>query len=224
MRIGMVIDLEKCIGCRTCAIACKQHNAQPPGNWWNQVNTPGSKVHMTTPDFGVEYYLPVACQHCDKPACEKVCPEGATFKDKDGTILIDFDRCTGCRFCMTACPYGVRQFNWESGKKANKKNQYISNYTFGYPIEHRRDKKLVYTPSRPRGVVEKCSMCVQYRDQGDNPACIKGCTGNARYIGDLDDPNSEVSKLIRDRGGFNLLPEKGTKPKVFYLPPKRKDR
>lgn len=222
MRIGMVIDLEKCIGCRSCAVACKQHNAQPPGNWWNRVFTPGSGYHLTAPIAGMEYFLPVSCQHCDNAPCEKVCPVGATYYSEDRAVLIDFERCIGCRYCMAACPYGVRQFNWESPEKAHKKVEYLNNYSYGYPKKHYKDGRLVYTPLRPKGTAEKCTFCVQYRDAGQSPACVRACTGKARVIGDLDDPDSEVSRLIRDRGGFRLLPEKGTKPKVYYLLPKRK--
>lgn len=96
MRRGWVIDLEKCIGCRSCMISCKQHNGQPPGIWWNRVFTPGSKEHMVAPVKGKEYFLPVTCQHCANPPCVKVCPVDATYKSEDGAVLIDFERCIGC--------------------------------------------------------------------------------------------------------------------------------
>lgn len=223
MKIGMVIDLEKCLGCRSCTVACKQHNAQPPGIWWNRVFTPGSEYHLTLPEIAAGYFLPVSCQHCENAPCEKVCPVKATYSDGNKAVLVDFERCIGCRYCMAACPYGVRQFNWESPQKSHKKVEYVNGYSYGYPKEHRKDGRLVYTPLRPKGVVEKCTFCVQYTDQGLESACVRGCSGKARFIGDLDDPDSVVSKLIRERGGFNLLPEKGTKPKVYYLPPKRRE-
>ena len=119
MKMGMVIDLEKCIGCRSCMVACKQHNAQPPQTWWNRVFTPGSHRHLTPPAKGVEFFLPVHCQHCENAPCEKVCPVGATYHAEDGAVLIDYERCIGCRYCMAACPYGVRQFNWEDPEKAH---------------------------------------------------------------------------------------------------------
>ena len=129
MRVGMVIDLEKCIGCRTCAVVCKAHNAQPPGSWWNRVFTPGSHRHLTPPPHrGTEYFLPVSCQHCDNAPCEKACPVGATYRAEDGAVLVDYERCIGCRYCMAACPYGVRQFNWESGARAHRRGGFAMPY------------------------------------------------------------------------------------------------
>ncbi len=223
MKMGMVIDLEKCIGCRSCMVACKQHNAQPPQTWWNRVFTPGSHRHLTPPALGVEFFLPVHCQHCENAPCEKVCPVGATYHAEDGAVLIDYERCIGCRYCMAACPYGVRQFNWEDPEKAHLRSEYQEKYHYGYPEDHRHEGRLVYTPLRPKGIVEKCTFCAQYRDKGELPACVQGCPGKARFVGDLDDPNSEVSTMIKSRNAFTLLPEKGTKPTVFYLPPKAKE-
>lgn len=222
MRRGWVIDLEKCIGCRSCMVSCKQHNGQPPGTWWNRVFTPGSKEHMVAPEKGKESFLPVTCQHCANPPCVKVCPVDATYKSEDGAVLIDFERCIGCRYCIAACPYGVRQFNWEEPQKALDRVGYNENYAYGYPKEFRKDGRLVYMPVRFKGVTEKCHFCVHYQAEGLEPACVRGCPGKARYVGDLDDPESTVSKLIKDRDGFNLIPEKGTKPSCYYLPPKRK--
>ena len=223
MRRGMVIDLEKCIGCRSCVVACKQHNAQPAGTWWNRVVTPGSDFHAVPPVKGREYVLPIHCQHCQNAPCEKVCPVDATYRIEDGSILVDFERCIGCRYCMAACPYGVRQFNWEDPQKSMQRYEYQNGYTYGYPKDYRLNGRLVYTPRRFKGVVEKCNFCVHYLALGLEPACVRGCPGKARFVGDLDDPNSEVSKMIRDKNGFTLLPEKGTKPNVYYLPPKRKE-
>jgi molybdopterin-containing oxidoreductase family iron-sulfur binding subunit len=234
VRYGMVIDLNRCIGCRSCAVICKIHNSLPPGTWWHRVETVGSREHHVSvgkfPDLS-EVYLPVPCMHCDNPPCVKVCPVGATWKREDGVVLVDFERCIGCRYCMTACPYGVRQFNWEDKEKAIEKGfrtagfdgEYVDGYRHGYPLDHRtKDGRLVYTPERPRGVVEKCTFCVQYIDQGLKPACVRGCPGNARIFGDLDDPNSEISKVLRDKAYIRLLEDVGTEPKVFYILPVRK--
>ena len=223
MKRGMVIDLERCIGCRSCAVACKQHNAQPAGTWWNRVLTPGSEYHGVPPEAGGEHFLPVHCQHCENAPCEKVCPVGATYRDADGTVLVDFERCIGCRYCMAACPYGVRQFNWEDPEKGMQRYGYQEGYSPGVIDDFRLHGRLVYTHVRPKGVVEKCNFCVHYRDRGLEPACVRACPGQARFVGDLDDPDSNVSRMIRDKGGFNILPDKGTRPTVFYLPPKRKE-
>lgn len=223
MKRGMVIDLEKCIGCRSCAVACKQHNAQPAGTWWNRVLTPGSEYHAVTPEKGREYFLPIHCQHCENAPCEKVCPVGATYRDSQGTVLIDFERCIGCRYCMAACPYGVRQFNWEDPKRSMQRYHYQEGYSPGNPRDYRQKGRLVYTQYRAKGTVEKCNFCVHYQAQGLEPACVRACPGKARFVGDLDDPQSQVSRLIKARNGFNLMPEKGTKPTVFYLPPQNKE-
>lgn len=236
-RWGMAIDMGRCIGCRSCAVVCKIHNSLPPGTWWQRVETIGAKVHHTPvgryPDFS-EVYLPVPCQHCDNAPCVKVCPVGATWQREDGLVLIDFERCIGCRYCMTACPYGVRQFNWQSSdknfKEAFKKLGYPqdwfadSSYRPGYPLEHRtKEGRLVFTPKRPRGVVEKCTFCVQYVDQGLPPACVRGCPGNARIFGDLNDPNSLISQVIKRRDIIRMREDLNTSPKVFYLLPEYKN-
>jgi molybdopterin-containing oxidoreductase family iron-sulfur binding subunit len=221
MRVGFVIDLERCIGCRSCAVACRQHNAQAPGTWWARVVTPGSDEHLVPPAAGSGYFLPVTCQHCENAPCEKVCPVGATYRAEDGAVLIDFERCIGCRYCMAACPYGVRQFNWQDPTEAHARAGLERDYSYGYPEDHRHEGRLVYTPLRPRGVVEKCTLCSQYRDDGLDPACVRGCPGRARYVGDLDDPASEVSRLVRTQRASTLLPEAGTRPSCYYLPPRR---
>ncbi|ABB15512.1 MULTISPECIES: 4Fe-4S dicluster domain-containing protein [Carboxydothermus] len=223
MRYGMVIDLDKCIGCRTCAVICKEHNSQPPGTWWNRVFTPGSEEHQTAVEKDGHlqmYFLPVACQMCENAPCVKVCPVGATYTDDKGRVLVDYERCIGCRYCMTACPYGVRQFNWEDPKKAKDRVGYMKGYSYGYPFDHRdKDDRLVYTQNRPKGVVEKCTFCVQYTDKGELPACVQACPAHARIFGDLDDKDSEISKLVHERQVVQLKEHLGTKPKVYYLAP-----
>jgi molybdopterin-containing oxidoreductase family iron-sulfur binding subunit len=169
------------------------------------------------------HYLPLTCMHCDNAPCVKVCPVNATYqRKKDGVVLIDYERCIGCRYCMTACPYGVRQFNWQSPKKEFDKLDFaVQDYTYGDPKDYRSEGRLVYTHKRPKGVVEKCTLCVQHIDKGEKPVCVRSCPGNARFFGDLDNPKDEVAQLIRTRGAFKYIEEYGTKPNGYYLPAKR---
>ncbi|MCL1791021.1 MAG: 4Fe-4S dicluster domain-containing protein [Peptococcaceae bacterium] len=221
MRYGMVIDLDRCIGCQTCMVSCHMHNSQPPGIWWNRVFTQGGETHQDTViDSKDEYrmdYLPVSCQMCDKPSCQSVCPTGATYTDENGVVLVDYKRCIGCRLCMTACPYSVRQFNWQDAKKAKKE----FGYEYGYPFDvndGKNDKKLVYTRHRRLGVAEKCTFCIQYISDNKQPICVQACSAKARFFGDLDATNSDVSKLVKSKKfSRRLLEDKGTKPKVYYV-------
>ena len=202
---GMVIDTKRCIGCWTCAVACKTENNLPEGIWWNRVMTDGG-ASIDTP-AGVwpnvrKDYITVSCMHCENPACVKVCPVGATYKDAEtGIVRQDYDKCIGCRMCMAACPYsGVRSFNWEEPK-------YYTDFAMGGAD----------VPLHQKHVVEKCTYCWHRIAQGVEPACMTLCPGRARYWGDLNDPESEVSKLIATRQYKQLLPEKGTRPSVYYL-------
>lgn len=201
----MAIDLKRCIGCNTCALACKVENNVPNGIWWNRVLTIGGE-EMDTP-AGVYpnlemQYLTLACQHCENAPCVKVCPVGATFKrEEDGVVMQDYDRCIGCRYCMVACPYtGVRQFNWQAP-------EYEVDFAVGGDG----------VPVHQKGTVEKCTFCAHRLVQNLLPACIEICPARARHFGDLNDPDSEVSKLLRERSHFQLLAEKGTSPSVYFL-------
>jgi dimethyl sulfoxide reductase iron-sulfur subunit len=200
-KLGMVIDLKRCMGCHTCALGCKMQNNVPMGTLWNRILTDGGEdVDSARGEFPNLHksWMPIACLHCENAPCVKVCPVGATYRDKEGRILINYDRCIGCRYCMAACPYNVRTFNWQE------------------PV---REPGFSYgdVASRPKGVVEKCSLCVERTSKGKEPMCVEVCPAKARIFGDLDDPNSDVSKAIRERGGQQLLAEKGTKPQVYYL-------
>lgn len=205
MQLGMVIDTVACIGCTTCAVACKQANNVPNGIMWNRVVQDGGLGRDTLagnyPHAGFTNY-PIACQHCADPACVKVCPVGATWKDPDtGIVHQDYDKCLGCRMCMAACPYtGVRSFNWDEP-------QYYVDIVQGEPDAAVHQKHAV----------EKCVLCEGRVSRGLEPACVEVCPGRARFFGDLDDPDSEVSNLVATREHKQLLPEKGTNPSVYYL-------
>lgn len=205
MRYGFAIDTNRCIGCHTCSVACRIENNLPQGIWWNRALTVGGE-DMDTPEGVFPHvkmsYLTLACQHCDNPACVKVCPVGATYQDPEtGVVRQDYDKCIGCRMCMAACPYtGVRSFNWEEPK-----------YAIGMDLG---DGDV---PTHQKHVVEKCTMCWHRIARDETPACVKVCPERARFWGDLDDPNSEVAQLVRDREYEQLLPEQGTNPSVYYL-------
>ena len=203
MRYGMVIDLKRCSGCKTCSVVCKVANNIPNDIIWNRVLTEGGNAPDTaggTWDNPEMQHWPVACQHCENPACERVCPTGATYKDDKGRVEIDYDKCIGCRMCMAACPYNARTFNWNDPVRATGA---------GYG-----DARV---PERTRGVMEKCTLCKERTDEGDEPMCVRCCPADARIFGDLDDPDSAVSRLRRDQGAEVLLEDKGTRPQVFYV-------
>lgn len=205
-RLAMVVDTRRCIGCQTCSVSCKVENNLPDGTWWNRVMTQGGEV-MDTPSGKAPHelsmtYLTVACQHCDEPPCVEVCPVGATWKDEEtGIVVQDPDQCIGCRYCMVACPYpGVRQFAYEEPA-----------YATGHPVG------AAEAQVHQKGTVSKCTFCFDRVKRGELPACIESCPARARTFGDLNDPQSEVSRLLRERSSFQLQPEKGTKPSVYFL-------
>ena len=205
MQYGFAIDTNRCVGCHSCAVACKIENNLPKGLWWNRILTEGG-TEMDTPS-GVfpnvkMDWVPLMCQHCENPACTKVCPVGATFKDAEtGVVRQDYEKCIGCRMCMAACPYtGVRSFNWEEP-------QFALDFATG-------DADV---PVHQKHTVEKCTMCWHRLAKGEEPYCIRTCPARARFWGDLDDPTSEVAQLVASRQYKQLLPEKGTRPSVYYL-------
>ncbi|MDK7724663.1 4Fe-4S dicluster domain-containing protein [Slackia exigua] len=219
MKLGMAIDLDRCIGCRTCAAICKNHNSEPEGIWWNRVFTIGSNEHQvayeTASDGFQMDFMPLSCQQCENPSCVKVCPTGASYVNDDGVILIDYERCIGCRYCISACPYQVRQFNWQDPKPLKEMGE--DGYIYGWPLDYRDSGRLVYTQNRPKGVVEKCTFCAQYVAKGENPVCVHGCPMNARIFGDMEDPDSDINQYLEGRSFTRLKEENGTSPKVFYI-------
>ena len=204
-RYAIAHDLRRCMGCHSCEMACKAENNVPNGIFWNRVLTDGGGGPNTcggTDEAPYRNYYLLQCQHCENPACVKVCPVGATYKDPEtGVVRQDYDKCIGCRMCMSACPYtGVRSFNWEEP---------------AYHIDFALGDADV--PAHQKHVVEKCTMCWHRLAKGEEPACVATCPAYARVFGDLDDPESEVSRLIASHSYKQLLSEKGTRPNVYYL-------
>jgi Fe-S-cluster-containing dehydrogenase component len=202
-KLGLVIDLDVCVGCHACATACKEwnsggHSAPLPdfnaygndawGVWFNRVHS----FEEGEGDGARTVHFPRSCLHCEEPACVTVCPTGASYKRaEDGIVLVNADICIGCKLCSWACPYGAREFDEDAG------------------------------------VMKKCTLCID-RIYNDNlpeadrrPACVMVCPTNARHFGDLGDPNSAVSELVAERAGKDLMPELGYRPVNKYLPPRR---
>jgi len=224
-RYGMVIDLDRCVGCRACMEACKVENNTPQGAFWMYVfrleegEYPNTKIQ----------FMPRPCQHCDNAPCVKVCPVGARYKRADGLVATDWDRCIGCRYCEVACPYGVNYFNW----KDPKKNYYLDWHDaevqavtggalppYDNPdLDARQgpEQRHIAGSGHVKGVIEKCTFCVHRVEKGLQPACVANCPAFALHFGDLDDPNSKVSQLLKKRQHFRLLEELNTQPRVFYL-------
>jgi Fe-S-cluster-containing dehydrogenase component len=201
-KLGLVIDLDTCVGCHACAVNCKEwntggHSAPLPdfdpyganvsGVWFN-------RIHSFEAGEGLEsrtVHFPKSCLHCEKPACVEVCPTGASYKRaEDGIVLVNADTCIGCKLCSWACPYGAREFDADDG------------------------------------VMKKCTLCID-RIYNENlaeaervPACVSTCPASARHFGDLGDPASDVSKLVAERGGYALMPELDYAPVNRYLPPR----
>ena len=201
-KLGLVIDLDICVGCQACVTSCKEWNtsgysaplsdidpygADPHGTWLNRVHT----YEAGDGQQGQTVHFPRSCLHCEKPACVTVCPTGASYKrEEDGIVLVNPDTCIGCKLCSWACPYGAREYDGD------------------------------------HGVMKKCTLCVDriynktIPEEDRIPACVRACPTSARHFGDLGDPESDVSKLVAKREGYDLLPEMNYKPVNKYLPPR----
>jgi len=205
-KLGLVIDLDTCVGCQACATSCKEWNMQGAigplndtdpygadvsGVWLNRVH--GYEVKEEGREDSRVVNFPRSCLHCETPACVTVCPTGASYKRaEDGIVLVNPDTCIGCKLCSWACPYGAREYDYMAG------------------------------------VMKKCTLCVDriyntnFEPEDRTPACVKACPTGARHFGDLGDPQSTVSQLVKAREGFDLLPEMGYKPTNKYLPPRKR--
>ncbi|WP_277928919.1 4Fe-4S dicluster domain-containing protein [Luteimonas aquatica] len=217
-KLGLVIDLDTCVGCHACATSCKEWNAagiagpltderpygkDPSGVWFNRVHSyelaggdgacppPAMPAPPALTLPALTLHFPRSCLHCEQPACVTVCPTGASYKRaEDGIVLVDEDKCIGCKLCSWACPYGAREY------------------------------------SAVEGVMKKCTLCVdriynEHLDEAERqPACVQACPTRARHFGDLADPESDVSRLVAERGGVDLMPQLGYRPTNKYLPPR----
>lgn len=201
----MLIDLARCDGCGLCTSACREAHFVPEGQAWIQ-------VYRVQDEGGGEFFLPRPCMQCDNAPCVAVCPVGATYKVENGNVLIDHDRCIGCRYCMAACPYNARSFNWT--EPTHTPEELAHSYRPEAPWPHRR------------GVVNKCMFCAHRTEEGELPACVMGCPMDAIFFGDAGEDavtnrvgeTWRLSETLRRRSGFRFKEELGTKPRVFYLP------
>ena len=216
VEFAYALDISRCIGCRRCVYACVEENneSRDPQVQWIRVlsmdkeggvNLSESDAYYS-PDLVPEegrFYVPVQCQQCRNPPCTKVCPVGATWTEPDGIVVVDYDWCIGCRYCMAACPYGARHFNWREPTIPEGELN---------PTMH-----VLGNRPRPKGVVEKCTFCIQRPRQGRYPACVEVCPVGARKFGNLLDPESEIRYILENKRVMVLKEELNTMPKFFYF-------
>jgi Fe-S-cluster-containing dehydrogenase component len=210
-RFVMVIDLAKCRNARKCISACQSAHHLRPEQY--HINT----LQIQEAENTAPYFMPKPCMHCDNPPCVSVCPVDATFKRADGVVLIDNERCIGCRFCMAACPYSARSFNWLEPKFAEEDKDKVYNIELNIP--------------QKKGTITKCLFSSDRIREGKLPYCVSSCPNGVYYFGDENEDavtngttkeTFRLSKLLSDNGGYRLMEELGTKPRVYYLPPKNR--
>lgn len=213
---GMLIDLKRCIACQACVLACKAENFIPPSiRWCKIVDYETGSYPRTRREL-----LPMLCMHCNDAPCVEVCPTGATIKREDGIVWVDYDKCMGCKYCVVACPYNSRDYYEDR----------VSYFPLGFTPYEEFNPELIGVQTQQVGTAQKCNFCKHRIDAGlrkglrpgidwdATPACVNACPSRARVFGDLDDPHSEISLLIKSGRAFRLLPEQGTEPAVYYLP------
>ncbi len=200
---AMVIDLARCDGCKECTKACQETHFTGDQEW--------IKVFEVKDEAGNTVFLPRPCMQCENAPCLNVCPVGATFRNESGTVLVDHERCIGCRFCMAACPYDARSFNW--GEPVNPPGATFANYSPEFPVPHRK------------GTVDKCMFCAHNAMDGQIPECAQACPMSAIWFGDLRADVAtngletvQLSWLLTERNAYRLKEELGTRPRVWYLP------
>lgn len=212
----MVIDLQKCKNERACMKSCQSaHQLRPEQHHINV-------LEMENESSGASYYMPKPCQHCDNPPCVSVCPVDATFKRQDGIVLIDNERCIGCRFCVAACPYSARTFNWTEPREMNDKEKKSLETRGGeYDMEQNVPQK--------KGTVTKCAFSADRLRDGKLPYCVTACPNEVYYFGDANEDlvtngttkkTVRLSTLLEENAAYQLMDELGTKPRVYYLPPR----
>ncbi len=214
VQFGYALNLSICVGCRRCAEACHEENNHDRATHNSYIRV--FEMEQGTIDFAKgdatydhpvpapgKYYMPVQCQHCDNAPCVKVCPVEATWKEKDGIVVVDYNWCIGCRYCEAACPYHARRFNWKAPEipaaEINPDQSYLSNRI------------------RPQGVMEKCTFCLHRTREGRMPACLEACPTGARVFGDLAEPTSDIRWVLANKRVFVLKEDLGTQPRFFYF-------
>jgi len=201
LRWGMVIDLKRCLpGCNACLEACRRENnvAFHGDTRWDIHLIRKVKIRRKNPVGSPERDVLLLCNHCDDPPCAQVCPVKATYKRDDGIVIVDYHRCIGCRYCMTACPYNARYFNYKENHEWPNKDY----------------------PQRAHGVPESCNFCAHLLDKGKRPACVEACeriNSKALVFGNLNDPDSDVSRMVSNNPVRGIREDLGTKPKVYYI-------